>query len=108
LINGTPTSLRVVRSVADKLVDVNGQAASLALRDTQQQLLLLDRLAGVTGLRQQLAAAVSQLGEIERRLSQLDALGDDEDREALQRRIDILDRAGLQPGVYCVLQRAGT
>lgn len=94
--------------MADKLVDVNGQAASLALRDTQQQLLLLDRLAGVTGLRQQLAAAVSQLGEIERRLSQLDALGDDEDREALQRRIDILDRAGLQPGVYCVLQRAGT
>jgi DNA repair ATPase RecN len=46
-VNGVPTSLRVVRSIADVLVDVNGQAASLALRDTQQQLLLLDRIAGV-------------------------------------------------------------
>jgi DNA repair ATPase RecN len=46
LINGVATSLRVVRSVADVLVDVNGQAASQALRDTNQQLLLLDRIAG--------------------------------------------------------------
>jgi hypothetical protein len=46
LINGVPTSLRVVRSVSDVLVDMNGQAASLALRDTYQQLLLLDRIAG--------------------------------------------------------------
>jgi hypothetical protein len=46
LINGVPTSLRVVRSVSDVLVDMNGQAASLALRDTNQQLLLLDRIAG--------------------------------------------------------------
>lgn len=46
LVNGVSTSLRVVRSLADVLVDVNGQAASLALRDTNQQLLLLDRIAG--------------------------------------------------------------
>jgi DNA repair ATPase RecN len=46
LINGVATSLRVVRSIADVLVDVNGQAASQALRDTAQQLLLLDRIAG--------------------------------------------------------------
>lgn len=46
LINGVATSLRVVRSIADVLVDVNGQAASQALRDTAQQLVLLDRIAG--------------------------------------------------------------
>jgi len=51
LINGVGSSLRVVRALADVLVDVNGQAASLALRDSGQQLAMLDRIAGQLGCR---------------------------------------------------------
>lgn len=41
-----PSSLRVVRSVGELLVDINGQAAAAALRDSGQQLVMLDRIAG--------------------------------------------------------------
>lgn len=45
-INGVSSSLRVVRRVGEVLVDVNGQAASETLRDSSQQLGVLDRVAG--------------------------------------------------------------
>lgn len=47
LINNCPSSLRVLRVLGTLLVDVNAQHASLALREGQQQLQLLDRIAGV-------------------------------------------------------------
>lgn len=62
LINGSPSSLRVLRALAPLLVDVNGQHASLALRDSNQQLQLLDRIAGVyaVGYTQRTAAGQVQ------------------------------------------------
>jgi hypothetical protein len=58
-------------------------------------------------MRQELSVAINRLADIERKLSQLDALGDDDDRTALQKRIDLIDRAALQPGVctVCVLDQ---
>jgi DNA repair ATPase RecN len=47
LINGAPSSLRVLRGLAELLVDVNGQGAAGALREAAQQSALLDRVAGV-------------------------------------------------------------
>lgn len=46
LINGVASSLRVLRALGALLADVNGQHASLALRDAATQLQLLDRIAG--------------------------------------------------------------
>jgi DNA repair protein RecN (Recombination protein N) len=46
LINGAASSLRVLRALGALLADVNGQHASLALRDSATQLQLLDRIAG--------------------------------------------------------------
>ena len=37
LLNGSPTSLRVLREVGRLLVDVNGQHAALSLRDSNTQ-----------------------------------------------------------------------
>lgn len=60
------------------------------------------RTTGTTPLRQSLASAVSRLSSLESQLSALDSLGDDDTRTALQRRIDIIDRAGLSPGEWRV------
>lgn len=57
--------------------------------------------AGVVPLRQELAAGLSHLSAIERQLAQLESLGDEEDRGALQKRIDLIERAGLSPGGCC-------
>jgi hypothetical protein len=46
LINGVASSLRVLRALGALLADVNGQHASLALKDSAMQLQLLDRIAG--------------------------------------------------------------
>jgi DNA repair ATPase RecN len=46
LINGVASSLRVLRALGALLADVNGQHASLALRDSATQLQLLDRITG--------------------------------------------------------------
>jgi DNA repair ATPase RecN len=46
VINGVPSSLRVLRALSGLLMDINGQHAALALRDGQQQLQLLDKIAG--------------------------------------------------------------
>jgi DNA repair ATPase RecN len=46
LINGVASSLRVLRALGALLADVNGQHASLALRDSATQLQLLDSIAG--------------------------------------------------------------
>ena len=46
LVNGAPSSLRVLRQLGELLVDVNGQHAALGLRDAPTQLALLDRVAG--------------------------------------------------------------
>lgn len=55
---------------------------------------------GVSSTRQALSAAVARLSSLESKLSQLESLGDDDDRLALQRRIDIIERAALEPGVW--------
>jgi hypothetical protein len=53
---------------------------------------------GVSSTRQALSAAVVRLSSLESQLAQLESLGGDDDRLALQRRIDIIERAALEPG----------
>eukprot|EP00775_Hariotina_reticulata_P006626 gene6627-6854_t len=93
-INGVASSLRVLRALSALLLDMNGQHASQALRDSQQQLQLLDKIAGVSG----------GGGEAER-LEDVEALADDAERAALQKRVEIINKAALKPGEEEVLRR---
>jgi DNA repair ATPase RecN len=49
-INGSATTLRVLRLLSEVLVDVNGQGMSASLRDPNTQLALLDDIAGTGAL----------------------------------------------------------
>ncbi|MEW5306991.1 MAG: hypothetical protein WDW36_009414 [Sanguina aurantia] len=88
-INGTPTSLRVLRALGALLVDTNGQHAALSLREPATQLAMLDRLAGTAALVAAFGEALACLRAVEARLGELDELGDEGEREALQKVCDI-------------------
>ncbi|WIA31265.1 hypothetical protein OEZ86_001261 [Tetradesmus obliquus] len=105
LINGVASSLRVLRALGALLADVNGQHASLALRDAATQLQLLDRIAGTTAAASALSAQQARLATLAAQLAQAEALGDDAERAALQKRLDLVNRAGILPGEEVSLRR---
>jgi hypothetical protein len=61
-------------------------------------LLLLLPSAGTSALAASLSAQQSRLACLEAQLAQAEALGDDAERAALQKRVELLNRAGILPG----------
>lgn len=104
-INGSPTSVRVLREVGQLLVDVNGQHAALSLKDGTMRLRLLDRLAGTTAAADAFAGALARWQEAQAQLRELDALSDEQQREAMQRLVDEVHAAGIEPGEDWALRR---
>jgi DNA repair ATPase RecN len=104
-LNGSSTSLRVLREIGRALVDVNGQHASLNMKDGGTQLELLDRLAGLRGAVATLTAAWKELLASRAALRSLDELADENDRAALQELVDDVMASGLEPEEDVLLKR---
>ncbi|GIL84863.1 hypothetical protein Vretifemale_13442 [Volvox reticuliferus] len=104
-LNGSPTSLRVLREVGALLVDTNGQHSSMSLRDSATQLDLLDRIAGTSLLADTYGAALARLRALEGRLDELDELDDEQERATMQKLVDAVAKLRVQPGEERELRR---
>lgn len=99
-VNGTVTSVSLLRKIAAGLVDIHGQSEHLSLLRIQEHLKLLDRFAGLEELRAEVAVAVRRIQSIR---AELRALREGE-RERMQRldllrfQLEEIQAAHLQPG----------
>ncbi|MFW6149959.1 MAG: DNA repair protein RecN [Chloroflexota bacterium] len=99
-VNGRTVPLRLLRQIGQTLIDIHGQTDQVSLQESEHQLALLDRFAGVEELRQHVGEQVGQLHSLRRRMSDIDT----DERERM-RRIDLLNfqmqeihDADLHPG----------
>jgi DNA repair protein RecN (Recombination protein N) len=84
-VNGRVVSLTLMREIAETLVDVHGQSEHLSLMRVREHLHLLDRFAGLVGLRTHVTEIVRQIQGIRRGLHALRQ----SERDRMQR-IDLL------------------
>ncbi|KXZ53683.1 hypothetical protein GPECTOR_6g600 [Gonium pectorale] len=97
-LNGSASSLRVLRELGALLVDTNGQHSATSLREPDTQLELLDRIAGTSPLADAYGAALASLRSLEGRLDELDELDDEEERGRMQRLVDAVAKLRVEPG----------
>jgi hypothetical protein len=88
---------------------MNGQHSSEALRDSDTQLALLDRVAGTGVLAAKASATLTQMGDIEERLESFDTLSDPEERNSLRKLVDAVShrRARRWVTLFGLAQRSG-
>jgi DNA repair protein RecN (Recombination protein N) len=84
-VNGRAVSLRVLRDIGERLVDIHGQTEHLSLMRVREHIDLLDRYGDLWPLRDQVAAQVQQLRIARRELAELRR-----DERELARRVDLL------------------
>jgi DNA repair protein RecN (Recombination protein N) len=70
-INGQPTTLNILKSLAEQLVDIHGQHAHHALLKTSHQLSLLDQFARHPDLVKQVASSFHSLHNLQQQYNQL-------------------------------------
>lgn len=84
-VNGRAVSLQILSEIAGQLVDIHGQGEHLNLLRPRTHVYLIDRYAGLTGQRQDIAAQVRQLNRVRQELETLR-----QDARTLAQRIDLL------------------
>lgn len=84
-INGSPTTLSVLKTLGDDLVDLHGPHDHQSLLSVEKQLALLDAYAGAEKLRGEYAAAWRQLSQ---RTAERDELASSE--ASMERELDLL------------------
>ncbi|KAL0049069.1 hypothetical protein WJX82_005500 [Trebouxia sp. C0006] len=97
-VNGTATSLRVLRELRAALVDVNGQHAALSIRDSVTQIAMLDRIAGITSQAAAFGGSLHTLRQMEQQLADIASLGNEEERSEIQQMIQEVHRSKLEEG----------
>ncbi|MGB5931837.1 MAG: AAA family ATPase, partial [Anaerolineae bacterium] len=109
-INGRIVTLRLLREVGQRLIDIHNQGEHLSLLRVREHLEFLDRFGGLTDLRGRVEAKVKTLYRVRRELERLLA-----DERELARRIDLLQYQGreiraakLEPGEEEELEREHT
>ncbi len=109
-INGRIVTLRLLREVGQRLIDIHNQGEHLSLLRVREHLEFLDRFGGLTDLRGKVEAKVKALYRVRRELERLLA-----DERELARRIDLLRyqvreirAAKLEPGEEEELKREHT
>ncbi len=99
-VNGRVVSVALLRDIAERLVDVHGQSEHLSLLRVREHLFLLDRFAGLDGLRTQVAEIVQQIHAVRRELNTLRQ----NERDRMQRidllrfQVEEINTARLTPG----------
>ncbi|KAL0026315.1 hypothetical protein WJX77_010508 [Trebouxia sp. C0004] len=97
-VNGTATSLRVLRELRAALVDVNGQHTALSIRDSVTQVAMLDRIAGTTSQAAAFGASLHTLRQMEQQLADIASLGNEDERNEVQQMIQEVHRSKLEEG----------
>jgi len=84
-VNGRAVTVRLLREIGERLVDIHGQSEHLSLLRTREHLGLLDRYAGLEGERRTVAEKVRELRQVRQELASLLR-----DERELARRADLL------------------
>jgi DNA repair protein RecN (Recombination protein N) len=84
-VNGRAVSLQILSDVASQLVDIHGQGEHLNLLRPRTHVYLIDRYAGLTEQRKQMAEQVRRLNAVRHELDRLR-----QDARTLAQRIDLL------------------
>lgn len=99
-VNGRAVALSLLKEIGNQLVDIHGQSDHLSLMRPREHVNLLDRYAGLTAQREQIAALARRLGAVRKELANLQR-----DQRELARRVDLLtfqaddiESANLEPG----------
>ena len=84
-VNGRIAPLRLLSTLAERLVDIHGQSQHLSLFRVREHIDVLDQYGGLWQLRTQVAEQVRQLMEVRRELDRLRT-----DERELAQRVDVL------------------
>ena len=84
-VNGRIVPLRLLSTLAERLVDIQGQSQHLSLFRVREHMDVLDQYGGLWQLRTQVAERVRQLMEVRRELDRLRT-----DEQELAQRVDVL------------------
>ena len=84
-VNGRIVPLRLLSTLAERLVDIHGQSQHLSLFRVREHMDVLDEYGGLWQLRTQVAERVRQLMEVRRELDRLRT-----DEQELAQRVDVL------------------
>ena len=84
-INGSPTSLSIMASVGEWLVDIHGPHDHQSLLKASRQLEILDAYGGLEDQRKEFSSNVDYLSDLERKKSELIV-----DEDAYERELDLL------------------
>jgi DNA repair protein RecN (Recombination protein N) len=71
-INGRQVTAAMLQRIGRLLVDIHGQSEHLSLLRPEQQLILLDRYAGTTGLRDEFAAIAGRIRDLRAQIHRLE------------------------------------
>jgi DNA repair protein RecN (Recombination protein N) len=106
-LNGSPSTVAVLRALADELIDLHAQDDRGELRSPDRHQELLDELAGAGDERAAVAAAHRDVAAAEARLEELAQAGKEREarREELSRKVREIDAARVTPGESEALER---
>lgn len=88
-INGSPTTVGLLRDLGELIVDIHGQHAHQSLMKKDQQRQLIDQFANITGDVNQLKKIYSEWRDLDQRIRRLDEEGDLRQARIDQLRFDI-------------------
>lgn len=103
-INGNSVTVSMLKSVTQHLVDVHGQSEHFILLDSDNQLKVLDSIAGqeIANIKRELALLIAEKRETEGKIKALG--GDEQERERkldlLQYQINEIDGADIHVGEF--------
>jgi DNA repair protein RecN (Recombination protein N) len=99
-VNGRPATASVLNQIGSLMVDIHGQSDHLSLLRPAAQRELLDHYAQTTALREEFAAKLSQLRQVEEalRAARSGARERMQRLDLLQYQIDEIGQADLRPG----------
>ena len=99
-INVQAVPASVLNAIGSALVDIHGQSDHLSLLKAERQLDLLDRYAGLLGLREELARRVQEYRSVRRQLERLRAEEREREHRAdlLRYQVQEIEAARLRPG----------
>ena len=109
-INGSPTTIGVLASIGESLVDLHGQHQTVQLLDAEMQRTLLDSYAQAGAVVEAVQAAHAALAELRDRQANLAARRDEAQRRAdwLRHVVREIDQARPRPGESEALDREAT
>ncbi len=98
-VNARTVPLGIIQQLAERLVDLHSQASHLSLMRPKEHLGILDRYAGLEGLRGEMAARARALHDVRQQIAQLEETDRQTAREAvlLRHEVDEIDAAAIRP-----------